>query len=74
MPVVLSRNDGPYETTVLHLTRPHGLRLPYQWIVVDTRDKRSRSDRAKTEEWAKHDARTALRELRLEAGEEVEAA
>lgn len=70
MPLVLSRNDGPYETTILHLTRPHGLRLPFQWIVRDRRDKRSDSGRSRTEEYAKHDARTALRKLQADAGED----
>ena len=74
MPLVLSRNDGPYETTVLHLTRPHGLRLPFQWIVRDRRDSRSVTGRSRTEEYAKHDARTALNRMRADVGEENEAA
>lgn len=69
--IVLSRNDGPYDTTVSELA--HG-RLRFFWVVVDRRDKRTRSDRASTEEWAKHDARKALSELRAEVGEEAEAA
>lgn len=64
--VVLSRNDGPYDTTVSELT--HG-RLRFYWVVVDQRDKRTDSGRASTEEWAKHDARTALAQLRAETGE-----
>lgn len=62
MPLVLSRNDGPYETTILELA--HGGLSPWKWTVIDTRDQRRRTGRARSEAWARHDAQTALDELR----------
>ena len=61
--------DGPYETTILHLKRPPHMRLPFQWVVVDTRDRRNRTGRASSGMWAAHEARRALVDLREQVGE-----
>lgn len=61
--------DGPYETTILHLQRPAHMRQPFQWVVVDTRDRRNRTGRATSGMWAITEARRALVELREQVGE-----
>lgn len=62
MSLILSRNDGPYETTIFEIR--NGPRSLFRWTVVDTRDQRTRTGRSRSEEWARHDAQTALDELR----------